>query len=71
MTLRKTGTCADCKKPLYGDDYGAAGHQCKAAPKLRKRKMVARFRRLQKDLGFTAEEAFVDCLEEMEIAKDE
>lgn len=28
MTLRKTGTCDECKKPLYGDDYGAAGHKC-------------------------------------------
>lgn len=28
MTLRKTGTCKDCKKTLYGDEYGASGHRC-------------------------------------------
>ena len=28
MTLRKTGTCEDCGKTLYGDEYGASGHLC-------------------------------------------
>jgi len=28
MTLRKSGTCKDCKQPVYGDEYGAAGHDC-------------------------------------------
>lgn len=30
MTLRKQGICVDCGKPLYGDEYGAAGHMCEA-----------------------------------------
>lgn len=28
MKLRKQGTCGECGKPLYGDEYGAAGHAC-------------------------------------------
>lgn len=31
MTLRKQGTCKDCGNPVYGDDYGPGGHQCKKA----------------------------------------
>jgi len=33
MSLRKTGTCKDCKKTLYGDEYGASGHKCEAKKK--------------------------------------
>lgn len=32
MTLRKTGTCKDCNKTLYGDEYGPSGHKCSARP---------------------------------------
>lgn len=28
MSLRKQGTCKECKAPLYGDDYGPGGHNC-------------------------------------------
>lgn len=26
--MRKQGTCSNCGNPLYGDDYGPAGHKC-------------------------------------------
>ena len=34
MSLRKQGTCEHCGKPLYGDDYGAAGHLCNDAKEI-------------------------------------
>ena len=71
MTLRKTGTCNACKKPLYGDDYGAAGHDCPKKKQVSKRQMLSRFKRLQRDMGFTAEEAFEDCIEEFEDCIEE
>lgn len=27
-SVRKQGECAECKAPLYGDDYGPLGHDC-------------------------------------------
>lgn len=29
MSLRKVGTCKLCSEPLYGDNYGPAGHYCR------------------------------------------
>jgi len=28
MTPRKAGICTKCGTPLYGDEYGACGHEC-------------------------------------------
>jgi hypothetical protein len=32
MSLQKQGECESCNQPLYGDDYGAAGHKCVSRP---------------------------------------
>jgi hypothetical protein len=28
--MKKQGNCERCKQPLYGDDWGPAGHRCEA-----------------------------------------